>query len=101
MKRALIACSFAAFATAVVGLQLNKPGSAQQRYFQAHNQVERIAFRSGGTEELRQAVTSERMAEKELYVIRDLAGKAFGVSAACSAAALILGVISFTRKTRP
>lgn len=101
MKRALIACALAAFATAAISLKLVMPTDAQQRYYQAHNEVERIAFRKDGTEELQKAVTRERIAEKELFVVRDLGRRLLWVSAALSGATLLLVVLAPKRNQSP
>ncbi len=98
MKRIVVTSALGAFIAALASLRLSMPTDAQQRYYRAHNAVEQLAFRREGTEELRKAVTEERMAEKELFVLRDLGGKMIWASAACSAATLVLAVVALKRR---
>jgi hypothetical protein len=63
--------------------------------------VERIAFRKDGTEELQKAVTRERIAEKELFVVRDLGRRLLWFSAALSGATLLLSVLALKRERTP
>ncbi len=83
----------------MLSMKLGWPEEAQRRYYRAHNEVERIAFRKDGTEELQKAVTNERVAEKELFVDRDLGRRMLWVSVGFSGAAFVLGLLALTRKS--
>lgn len=98
MNKAIIGCSLAAFAAAGFSLKLVTPEDAQQRYYRAHNEVEQIAFRKDGTDELRKAVTHERAADKDLFVVRDLGRRMIWISAGFSGATLLLNVLALKRK---
>ena len=101
MKPAIIICSMGAMAAAALTLKLGWPDEAQQRYYRAHNEVEQIAFRKDGTEELQKAVTHERAAEKELFVDRDLGRRMLWVSAGFSGAAFVLSLLVLKKKEGP
>jgi hypothetical protein len=100
MKKVIMICSIAAAASTAIGLKLGWPDDAQQRYYRAHNEVERIAFGKDGTQELRSAVTHERSAEKELYIDRDLGRRMIFVSAGFSGAILVLSVLAMNKNGR-
>jgi hypothetical protein len=101
MKIAIIVCSLGAFVAAAIGLRLLSPGETQQTYYRTHNEVERIAFSKDGSDELRQAVTDERIAEKSLYVIRDIAHRVIGISVAFSGTTLVLGLLVQEKRKTP
>ena len=98
MKAAIVICSLGAAAAAMLSMKLGWPEEAQQRYYRAHNEVEQIAFRRDGTEELQRAVTHERVAEKELFVDRDLGRRALWVSVGFSGAAFAMSLLALKRK---
>jgi len=99
MKRAIIICSLGAAAAAMLSMKLSWPEEAQQRYYRAHNEVEQIAFRKDGTEELQKAVGLERAAEKELFVDRDLGRRMLWISVGFSGAAFVLSLLALKRKS--
>jgi hypothetical protein len=98
MKTAVIICSLGAAAAAMFSMKLGWPDEAQQRYYRAHNEVEQIAFRKDGTEELQKAVTHERAAEKDLFVTRDLGRRVLWVSVGFSGAAFAMALLTLKRK---
>ena len=98
MKIASILCAIGALACVTLGLRLGWPDDAQQQYYRAHNDVERIAFRQDGTAELRNAVTHERAAEKNLYVTRGLGKSMIWTSAGFSGATILFFVFGRKRK---
>ncbi|MFA5058700.1 MAG: hypothetical protein WC485_11345 [Opitutaceae bacterium] len=99
MKLAIIICSGCATFSAITGVVLLSPGEAELRYAFAHEALERLAFKEGGSEELKRAVTEERIANKAFYFTRELARSAAWVSAALSAASL--GLALFSKAKRP
>lgn len=96
MKPAIIICLLGALAAAALSLKLGWPNDAQQRYYRAHNEVERITFGKDGSDELKKAVTAERAAEKDLFVIRDLGRRLVLISAGFSTVALF--IVAFARR---
>lgn len=98
MKTAIIICTLAATAASLVSLKLGWPDDAQQRYYRAHNEVEEIAFRKSGSEELQKAVTHERAAEKDLFVVRDLGRRMLWMATGLSAATFVLGLMALRQK---
>lgn len=101
MKTAIIICSLGAMAAAALGLKLGWPDDAQKRYHLAHNEVERIAFREDGTEELRKAVTNERAAGKDLFVIRAVGRDMIWVAVGFSGVAFALSLLALKRQEPP
>jgi hypothetical protein len=93
MKPVIVVCSIGALITALIGLRFLSPVDAQQAYYRAHNEVERIAFGIEGSNELRKAVTDERMMEKGLFVTRDIGRRIIWLSIGFSCAALVFGLL--------
>ena len=75
MKIAILLCVFCSLTTIVVGLQLVSATEAEQKYQDLHKEVERIAFGHTGSAELRTTLKLERLAEKNLFLTRDLGQK--------------------------
>jgi hypothetical protein len=94
MKTAIMICALGAVVCAVVGLKLAWPDEAQRRYYSAHNEIEQIAFRKDGTDELRNAVTRERLVDQELSVDRALGKVMVYASVGLSGAILAMCVIA-------
>ena len=99
MRTAITICSLGAVAAAMISLKLSWPGDAQQRYNLAHNEIERIAFRKDGSQELQKAVTHERSADEELYVNRSLGRGMIWVSVGLSGTVFVLSLLVGRRKT--
>jgi len=99
MKTAITIFALGAVVSAAVGLKLAWPDEAQRRYVGAHNEIEQIAFRKDSTDELRSAVTHERLVDEELYADRALGKLMIYVSLGFSGAILFM-CVSATKKTR-
>ncbi|MDD2762532.1 MAG: hypothetical protein PHE83_01005 [Opitutaceae bacterium] len=100
MKIAIILCSIGAIASAMIGGVLLLPNEAELRFHLAHGTLERLAFKTNGTDELKKAVTDARAANKDLYITRSLAQRAVWVSVAFSGATLLFGVLGTKNKNQ-
>jgi ABC-type uncharacterized transport system fused permease/ATPase subunit len=98
MKIAPFICSLCAAVCAIAAVHLISKNEADQRYYRAHNEVEKIAFGNGGSRELQEAVTHERAAQKDSYVIRDLGKKLVWAAAGLSTVAAIL--VAFPKRPK-
>jgi hypothetical protein len=101
MKTGIIICALGAVVSTAVGLKLAWPVEAQRRYIGAHNEIEQIAFGKGGTDELRSAVTHERLVDEELYADRALGKLMIYASVGFSGAILLMCVLATKRARSP
>jgi hypothetical protein len=81
-----------ALVSATVSLAFLSSTKAQEKYWLAHDVVEKIAVGEAGTEDLPKAVSLERVAEKNLYLHRDLGTKFVWVSTMFTLAALVFSL---------
>ena len=100
MKRsAIIICALLAILSALAGLALLSPQrEAQQRYYRAHNQIERIADRNESGQELKYAVFEERKAHTDLYWLQAMGRGCVWIAVLFSGGVLLIGVFSGPRK---
>ena len=94
MRIAIIVSLVCALISAAIGLALLSSTKAQEKYWRAHDVVEKIAFGKAEPE-----VTEERLAEKNLYLHRDFGTKLVWVSTMFTLAALVF-ILPRPKKTK-
>jgi len=99
MRIAIIVSLVCALISAAIGLALLSSTKAQEKYWRAHDVVEKIAFGKAEPEDIRAAVTEERLAEKNLYLHRDFGTKLVWVSTIFTLAALVF-ILPRPKKTK-
>lgn len=98
-SRLITGCVIASILVALIGLIFLTPGDDQQRFNRMHKDVERIAFGADGNESLREAVTMERLAYKDVYLNQAIGRMLVWLSVAISSG-LLVSVLLKARSTK-